>query len=181
MKSLRFKTALILSSALMLAACQVDREDVLRDRAKVKEPKPIQVNFEKLNEQEIRLKELFTIRYKPLKYTMDRSPFNSLIDEANKSMELAEETSNPLLNIPVSSIKITGVLTGKVGNIAVITAGGNIYYVKVGDVIGQSRATVLYIGQDYIRLRVISRDIFGNKKAEIREIRVSDMDKEKDS
>ncbi|WP_022851002.1 hypothetical protein [Limisalsivibrio acetivorans] len=171
----------VLAALMVVVSCvDIDRDEIMRQRAKEKPAKPIEVNKQKLLDQEKELIQLFSINYVQPDYEFEKDPFYSVVEEYKQSRELEEETSNPLLLASVDEIKIRGILTGEVGNIAVASLGKDTYYLRAGDEMGLNRSRILFIGSDFIRLRDVTEDIFGNKKTEVREIQLDPYQEKED-
>jgi len=161
-------------SFVILVGCGVDRDKMLEGREREKKAVVLMtVDFKKLEAQKVRIDDLFNIKYKRFVYTAGKSPFHSIIQDYKDEQEKAKLSSNPLLNVPIDEIRLTGVLSGKVGNIAVVTVTGSTYYLKVGDEIGVNRSKVLLVGSDFVRIREVSEDIFGNTRTNLREMKLA--------
>lgn len=146
----------------------------MSERAVEKEVNPLQVDFEILNAQKDLLNELFSVEHKPLEYKFDRSPFTSIVD-THKSAEAENlKTENPIFTHKFEDFMLAGILSGDLGNIAVLSTEKDSYYLKTGDSFSANRTTVLFIGSDYIKVRNTNKDIFGKMKTEIKDIKLED-------
>jgi Tfp pilus assembly protein PilP len=174
-----------LAAALLTGCFDIDREKLMKNRAEVKPAKPLEVNFERLERQKEDLIKLFSTVYVPFGYESAKNPFISVVDEYKQAKDLEKETVNPLFIPSADEFRLAGILNGEIGNIAVLAVGGDNYYLKTGDSFSESRSTIIFIGGDYIKVRDTSADIFGNKKTEIKEIKIDqlndDADKERTS
>ncbi|MGE4496738.1 MAG: hypothetical protein AB7E48_02580 [Deferribacterales bacterium] len=179
------KALSVLSVLLLFGCTEIDREALMKERAEEKSVKPIEVNFEKLEKQKAELIELFSTEYVPPSYTFVKDPFISVVDEYRQAQEEEAETLNPILVPAFDEFKLVGILTGEIGNIAVLAVADASFYLKAGDIFSANRSTIIFIGQDYIKVRDNSKDIFGNIKTEIKDIKLDhlkdDSSKEKTS
>lgn len=173
------RLVIIIALLLAVAGCRVDRKEVLKNREPELPAVPVKVDLEKIEKQGVELRQLFDIKYTALQYEPVKNPFETIIDDYKKELAGEQEGVNPLLEVAVDEMKLTGILTGKVGNIGLINIAGKVYYLKEGDILGKNKSTVLFIGDDYLRLRKISIDIFGNRKSEIRDIKVAGNEESK--
>ncbi len=179
------KLILLLPAFLLFGCTEVDRDELMKNRAEVKPVKPIEVNFERLEKQKSELIELFSTVYVAPDYTFAKDPFTSVVDIYRQTQAEEEATLNPMLVHKLDEFKLVGILTGDIGNIAVLAVGDDSFYLKTGDVFSASRSTIIFIGQDFIKIRDNSKDIFGNTKTEIKDIKLDylkdDSSKEKTS
>lgn len=138
---------------------------------KAKEVKPIEVNTDAILQQKEDLQKLFETKYKPLKYENKKNPFVSAVDVYKTNLMLGSDGGrNPLQNMELSQMKFTGSLVSEVGTLAVVEAGGQIFYVREGDKIGKNSGIIISITPDVIKIRQSETDIFGNVNTVIREI-----------
>jgi len=129
----------------------------------------IEIDTATLAKQEERLKSLFVNKYVPLNYEVNKNPFESVVDLYKSNQEGVIE-GNPLLSLTLDQLKLVGILKSTFGNIGVIDANGNTYYVKVGDEIGSSKGKIITITDDMVVVRETIKDIFGNVKTDLKEI-----------
>lgn len=179
------KLIFLLASVALLGCTDIDREELMKNRAEVKPAKPLEVNFERLEKQKGELIELFSTVYVAPEYTFSKDPFTSVVDEYRQAQEAEAETLNPILIPEFDEFKLVGILTGEIGNIAVLAVADESFYLKTGDAYSANRSTIIFIGQDFIKVRDTSKDIFGNTKTEIKDIKLdhlkADSSKEKTS
>lgn len=169
------KRLCFLFTLVIAAGCtDLDREELMSARAVEKPAKPLEVNFERLEAQKELLVELFSTEYVPLDYNFNRSPFASVVEAYRSAEAEFMLTENPIFIPKFDEFALSGILTGEVGSIAVLSVGSDSYYLKTGDAYSSSRSTILFIGADYIKIRSAGRDVFGNAKTEIKDIRIDD-------
>ncbi|BAI81180.1 conserved hypothetical protein [Deferribacter desulfuricans SSM1] len=128
-----------------------------------------QIDNKTLTKQEEKLKSLFVNKYVPLNYEASKNPFESVVDLYKANQESVSE-GNPLLSLNLDQLKLVGILKSTFGNIGVIDANGNTFYVKVGDEIGSMRGKIITISEDMMVVRQTEKDIFGNVKTDLKEI-----------
>jgi type IV pilus assembly protein PilP len=170
----------VFSLMFLLFGCfEINREEIMKGRAEVKEAKPLEVSFAQLERQKSDLLALFNNNYVPLSYDYVKNPFFSIVEEYTLAQQQEKETTNPLYTVPLDEIKLAGILSGVVGNIAVVEVAGDTYYLKTGDSMGETRSTILFIGDEYIKVRDTSEDIFGNKHTEVKELKIDRFNEDK--
>ena len=161
---------------LSVSGCfQVDKNDLMKDRTVEKPGKPIEVNFEKLEAQRAALVDMFNIEYKAPDYAFKKDPFGSVVDEYRLLQEELLATTNPVFVYPFNEFKLVGILSGDVGNIAVLSAGTESFYLRSGEMFSENRSSILFIGKDFIKVRDNRKDIFGNTITEMKEIKLDDF------
>ncbi|QAR32379.1 hypothetical protein EP073_02880 [Geovibrio thiophilus] len=179
------KLTLLFTAVFLFGCTEIDREELMKNRAEVKPVKPIEVNFERLEKQKEELIELFSTVYVAPEYAFTKDPFTSVVDIYKLAQAEEEATLNPVLIHKFDEFKLVGILTGEIGNIAVLAVADDSFYLKTGDVFSANRSTIIFIGQDLIKVRDNSKDIFGNTKTEIKDIKLDylkdDSSKEKTS
>jgi Tfp pilus assembly protein PilP len=169
---MRAITIFILILSAMLFGCDYLVPKIDLDASKKgKEVKPIEVDTNSILKQKKELEDLFEAKYEPLTYENKKNPFVSVVDIYKTNLMLASTGgANPLLNMELDQMKFTGSLIGEVGTVAVVEAGGQIFYVKEGDKIGKNSGIIVSITPDVIKIRQSETDIFGNINTVIREI-----------
>lgn len=55
-----------------------------------------------------------------------------------------------------------------------VEISGQTFYVKIGDKIGLNDDIIVDIGDKYMRIRQMEKDIFGNVRSVIKEVLISD-------
>ena len=160
--------------AVAVGCTELNGEELMRGRATERPVSPMQLDFERLEAQKLYLTELFSTEYVSLDYKFERSPFVSVV-EAHREAETENlKTANPIFLPKFEEFSLSGILSGDVGNIAVFNAGNDSYYLKTGDSYSSSRSKVLFIGSNYVKVRSSGKDVFGNTKTEIKDIKIDD-------
>ncbi|MBZ4672565.1 MAG: hypothetical protein JG762_795 [Deferribacteraceae bacterium] len=135
--------------------------------------KPIEVDSTAIVAQGDELKKLFESQYRPLDYKNKKNPFVSVIDVYKENLSSnASGGDNPLESVELDQIKLTGSLSGEVGNVAVVQVGQQVFYVKEGDKIGKNSGVIINITTDTMKVRQVESDIFGNIRTVIKEIKL---------
>ncbi|ADR19369.1 pilus assembly protein PilP [Calditerrivibrio nitroreducens] len=168
------KRIFLLLTALTLIACGGE-DKAVSDIKKpvVRKEAPAKVDLQKLIEQEEELKSLFRQKVEPLKYKPNKDPFRSVV-EVYKENLANQFNENPLKNATLDQVKLVGVLSSKLGNVGVVEISGQTFYVKIGDKIGLNDGIIVDIGDKYMRIRQMEKDIFGNVRSVIKEVLISD-------
>ena len=158
-----------------------DRAEIMQKRAVVKKAVPVEINLEPLDAQKKNLEALFTNTYVSPKYVLKKNPFVSVVEEYRLALD-EDDSLSPILKYPFKEFKLVGVLTGEVGNIAVLSLGEESFYLRTGDSFSTSKSTIVLIGQDFIKVRDTSKDIFGKTVTEVKDVKleqVVELSKEK--
>lgn len=135
--------------------------------------KPIEVDSAAIVSQGEELKKLFEREYKPLNYKNKKNPFVSVIDVYKESLlSSVSGGDNSLESVELDQIKLTGTLSGEVGNVAVVQVGQQVFYVREGDKIGKNSGVIINIATDVMKVRQVESDIFGNIRTVIKEIKL---------
>lgn len=155
---------------LFLFGCdQIIPKIDLSSRTRKQKITPIVVDTSATIKQGEELEKLFAQSYKPLDYENKRQPFTSVIDvyKGNLASSISE---NPLETVELNQIKFTGSISGSVGNVAVLEAAGQSFYVKEGDKVGLESGVIVSISSDTVKVRQVEKDIFGNIRTVIKDI-----------
>lgn len=132
---------------------------------------PAKPDYEKYEAVEKEIDEAFSQGKPPLTYVAIKNPFSSAIEEYLASLRKSDQDS-PLL-IPLEKIKLMGILDSEVGKVGVVEALGQIFFVHLGDKIGNADGVIIDITPSSIVVRETNRDIFGEYHTSIKELRLS--------
>lgn len=161
---------------LFLFGCdQIIPKVDLRDRTSKQKVTPIVVDTSATIKQGEELERLFARIYKPLDYENKRQPFSSVIDVYKESLG-GSVSENPLEAVELNQIRFTGFITGDIGNVAVLEAAGQSFYVKEGDKIGLEGGVIISISSDVLKVRQAEKDIFGNLRTIIKDIAIDNKE-----
>ena len=156
---------------LLITACE-GRLIEIRERPSMPEVKePAKPNYKRYEVVEKEIEETFAKGSSPLTYVANKNPFSSAIEEYLASLKRGDQ-DNPLL-IPLEKIKLVGILDSEVGKVGVVEALGQVFFVRIGDKIGNADGVIIDITANAILVRETSRDIFGQYHTSIKELRVS--------
>jgi type IV pilus assembly protein PilP len=133
--------------------------------------KPAKPNYKKYEAFERKIDKAFSQGKAPLTYVAIKNPFSSAIEEYLASLKRSDQ-DNPLL-IPLEKIKLMGVLDSEVGKVGVVEALGQIFFVHLGDKIGNADGVIIDITPSSIVVRETNRDIYGEYHTSIKELRLS--------
>ncbi len=156
---------------VVLNGCDMllDSEKTKFEKREEKQIKPVEVNASDIKKQGEELQKLFEDNFKPLEYKQKKDPFRSVV-EIYMSSQKGDSSGNTLQELTLDQITLVGTLQSEVGIIGVLKAGGENYYVKVGDRIGKNNGVIIDISKSKLRLRQKEQDIFGNVRTTIKEL-----------
>jgi Tfp pilus assembly protein PilP len=171
---IRVKSVIVFLVVLLIIGCDYIIPDVdFKKRQSGKKIKPVEVNTDAIVAQGEQLKTLFETQYKPLEYNNKKNPFVSVIDVYKENLAGgASVGDNPLENVELEQIRLTGSLSGEVGNVGVVQVGDQVFYVKEGDKIGKNSGVIIGITPNEMKIRQVETDIFGNIRTVIKEIKI---------
>jgi Tfp pilus assembly protein PilP len=144
----------------------------IRERPSMPEIKePTKPNYERYSAIEKKIEEAFAAGSAPLTYVANKNPFSSAIEEYLASLKQSNQ-DNPLL-IPLEKIKLVGILDSEVGKVGVVEALNQIFFVRLGDKIGNADGVIIDITANAILVRETNKDIFGEYHTTIKELRLA--------
>lgn len=165
----------LIAIILLIIGCE-GRIINIRERPSMPEvKKPARPNYAKYEEIGKRIDETFAKGSAPLTYVANKNPFSSAIEEYLASLKKSDQ-DNPLF-IPLERIKLVGILDSEVGKVGVVEAMGQIFFVHIGDKIGNAEGVIIDITANAVLVRETSRDIFGEYHTSIKELRLSREEK----
>jgi len=109
------------------------------------------------------------LNYKPKKILLDQ------LWKCIKRVWIIKFTENPLRNATLDQVALVGILNSKIGNVGVVEIAGQTFYVKVGDRIGVNEGVVVDITDTALRIRQMEKDIFGNMRATVKDIMITNL------
>ncbi|MDY6820466.1 MAG: pilus assembly protein PilP [Deferribacterota bacterium] len=143
----------------------------LKQRPEMPEIKnPQQPDYDRYKKIEEEIVETFSIGREPLTFKVAKNPFSSSIDEYLASLN-ERKGDNPLA-VPLDQIKLVGVLDASVGKIGVVNVSNQIFFVKIGDKMGNADGEIIEITQNAILVRETRKDIFGEYHTSVKELRL---------
>ncbi|MCX8084381.1 MAG: pilus assembly protein PilP [Calditerrivibrio sp.] len=163
----------VLAATFLVLACTEEPPKQQINPVINKKMEPAKVNVDELLKQEEELKALFRQKSEPLNYRPKKDPFRSVV-EVYKETLANQFSENPLRNASLDQIKLVGVLNSKVGSVGVVEISGQTFYVKVGDKIGFNDGIIVDINDKNLRIRQMEKDIFGNMRAVIKDIAITE-------
>jgi Tfp pilus assembly protein PilP len=159
---------------LLIVGCQINFLDIKQRPTFPDIKKPVQPDYEKFASIEKHIEEIFSKGSQPLEYKAAKNPFVSAIDIYLQSQKI-KDFDNPLA-IPLDRIKLVGVMDSSVGRIGVVDALDQIFFVRVGDKIGDAGGVIIEITSTAVVVRETRRDIFGEYHTSIRELYITRED-----
>ncbi len=132
---------------------------------------PAKADYARYEAVEKAIEETFAKGSSLLSYVANKNPFSSAIEEYLASLKRSDQ-DNPLL-IPLEKIKLVGILDSEVGKVGVVEALGQIFFVRIGDKIGNADGVIIDITASALLVRETNRDIFGEYHTSIKELRLS--------
>lgn len=154
-----------------IIGCDVRLIEIRERPSMPKVVEPAKPNYGRYEAVEKELDEVFAQGKSSLTYVANKNPFYSAIDEYLASLRRTDQ-DNPLL-IPLEQIKLMGILDSEVGKVGVVEALGQIFFVRLGDKIGNADGVIIDITANAIVVRETNRDIFGEYHTSIKELRLS--------
>ena len=156
---------------LLLIGCDSKLIDIKERPSMPEVTEPAKADYARYEAVEKAIEETFAKGSSLLSYVANKNPFSSAIEEYLASLKRSDQ-DNPLL-IPLEKIKLVGILDSEVGKVGVVEALGQIFFVRIGDKIGNADGVIIDITASALLVRETNRDIFGEYHTSIKELRLS--------
>jgi Tfp pilus assembly protein PilP len=155
---------------VVLSGCEGKLIDI-KERPTMPEVKePAKPNYAKYEALEKEIEQAFDEGKVPLNYVAQKNPFSSAIEEYLASLRKSD-VDNPLL-IPLEQIKLVGIMNSETGKVGVVEALNQVFFVRVGDKIGNADGVIIDITKTAILVRETRKDIFGEFHTTVKELKL---------